>query len=63
LRNDRLVGDERAVWTVFLIALNAFSQPVYWFRYIWRTGDAAGRSGLTAPAEPRQGQQVWPQQS
>jgi hypothetical protein len=63
LHNDRLVGDERAVWTIFLIALNAFSQPVYWFRYIWRTGGAVGPAGLAASAEPRQRQEVWPQQS
>jgi hypothetical protein len=63
LRNEHLVGDERAVWTIFLIALNAFSQPVYWFRYIWHTRGAAGpAAGLTPPAQPRQRQQVGPQQ-
>jgi hypothetical protein len=63
LRNDRLVGDEPAVWTIFLIALNAFSQPVYWYRYIWRRADAIGpRSGpLTTPAEAGQWQQVGPE--
>jgi hypothetical protein len=65
LRNDRLVRDEPAVWVIFLIALNAFSQPVYWYRYIWRRGDVAAVGAcpgpLAAPAEPGQWQQVGPE--
>jgi hypothetical protein len=35
-RNPRLRPDERQVWAIFVVLLNAFAQPAYWYLHIWR---------------------------
>ena len=54
-RNPRLQGDERVIWTIFVVLLNAFAQPIYWYLHVWRAAPS------TPPAQAGQWQQVGPQ--
>ena len=54
-RNQRLSHDDRQLWTILVVVVNAFTQPVYWYLYVWRA------EGSAAPAQPGQRQQLGTQ--
>ncbi len=46
--NDRLKGDAKLIWGVFLFMANILVMPVYWYLYIWREPDELPAAGNAA---------------
>ncbi len=46
-RNQALSAEERRCWIIALCLLNAFSIPVYWYKYIFRRGATPPAKDMT----------------